>query len=96
MYPRDAVEKGTYALDYIPDCFVTSKMLGCLVIDKGLDSDEDLDEFVEWYNDCNQRKNQKVQVKEKLLPVAWHPSRWWNWCVPEDEKKETEELFNDK
>ena len=24
------------------------------------------------------------------MPVAWHPDRWWNWCVPEDEKKELE------
>ena len=21
------------------------------------------------------------------MPVALHPSRWWDWCVPEDEKK---------
>ena len=19
--------------------------------------------------------------------VSWHPLRWWNWCMPEDEKK---------
>ena len=25
--------------------------------------------------------------------IAWHPSRWWDWCVPEDGKKETEELL---
>ena len=22
------------------------------------------------------------------MPVAWHPKRWWDWCVSEDEKKE--------
>ena len=22
------------------------------------------------------------------MPVAWHPSRWWDWCMTEDEKKE--------
>ena len=21
------------------------------------------------------------------MRIAWHPSRWWDWCVPEDEKK---------
>ena len=21
------------------------------------------------------------------MPVAWHPSRWWDWCMSEDEKK---------
>ena len=25
--------------------------------------------------------------KKELMPIAWHPSRWWVWCVPEDEKK---------
>ena len=24
------------------------------------------------------------------MRIAWNPSRWWDWCVPEDEKKETE------
>ena len=19
--------------------------------------------------------------------IAWHPSRWWDWCVPNDEKQ---------
>ena len=27
------------------------------------------------------------------MPIAWHPSRWWDWCVPKDEKKETENIF---
>ena len=27
------------------------------------------------------------------MPIAWHPSRWWDWCVPEDEKKEAEKFF---
>ena len=21
------------------------------------------------------------------MPIARHPSRWWDWCVPENEKK---------
>ena len=21
------------------------------------------------------------------MPVAWHPTRWWDWCMSEDEKK---------
>ena len=24
------------------------------------------------------------------MPIAWHPTRWWNFCIPEDEKKELE------
>ena len=39
------------------------------------------------------RKAQKAKIKEELLPIAWHPLRWWDWCVPEDEKRETEKLW---
>ena len=28
--------------------------------------------------------------------VAWHSTRWWDWCVLEDEKKEVEQFFTDK
>ena len=24
------------------------------------------------------------------MPAAWHPIRWWNFCISEDEKKERE------
>ena len=30
------------------------------------------------------------------MPVAWQPARPWNWCIPEDEKKEIEPLFIDQ
>ena len=32
-------------------------------------------------------KEQKKELSEKLIPVAWHPNRWWDWCKSEDEKK---------
>ena len=25
--------------------------------------------------------------------VAWHPTRWWDWCLPEDKKKGIEPSF---
>ena len=39
------------------------------------------------------QKAQKAKIKDELLPITWHPSRWWDLCVPEDEKKETETLW---
>ena len=27
------------------------------------------------------------------MPVAWHPNRWWDWCMSEDEKKEIDPMF---
>ena len=30
------------------------------------------------------------------MPVTWHPNRWWDWCVSEDEKKEMDPKFIEK
>ena len=27
------------------------------------------------------------------MPIAWHPKRWWNFCMSEDEKKEMDPIF---
>ena len=27
-------------------------------------------------------------TNEELMAIAWHPKRWWDWCLSEDEKKE--------
>ena len=32
-------------------------------------------------------KVQKAKMKEDFLPIVWHPSRYWDCCMPEDEKK---------
>ena len=32
-------------------------------------------------------KHLKKELIEKLMPVAWHPNRWWDECMAEDEKK---------
>ena len=28
------------------------------------------------------------------MPVAWHSTRWWDWCVSEAEKKGKKNIFN--
>ena len=30
------------------------------------------------------------------MPIAWHPKRWWNFCMSEDEKKEIEPIFTEE
>ena len=40
--------------------------------------------------EINARPSQKAQIAKELMPIAWHLSRWWDWCVPENEKKVTE------
>ena len=33
--------------------------------------------------------------REELLAIAWHPKRWWSFCMSEDEKKEIEPIFTE-
>ena len=40
-------------------------------------------------------KRKALKKSEELMQIAWHPSRWWNFCMPEDEKKEKEPLFTE-
>ena len=41
------------------------------------------------------RKTLTKRLNEELMPIAWHPRRWWNFCLSEDEKKETELIFTE-
>ena len=45
-----------------------------------------------WHTTFGKRKELKKELNEKLILVAWHPNRWWDWCVSEDEKKETDTI----
>ena len=30
------------------------------------------------------------------MPVAWHPKKWWDWCLSVDDRKRIEAIFTDK
>ena len=30
-----------------------------------------------------------------VMPIVWHPKRWWDFCMSEDEKKEIEPIFTE-
>ena len=66
-----AVRRKLYTLRYVPDWFVTQEQLKIW-------HDDDEDKFFVWYDGYKKRKAQKVKIKEGLLPVGWHPSRWWD------------------
>ena len=87
-----AVRDDSSYLRYVPDWFVTREGVYMWYNDSDY-YDDDEDKFFKWYNDYKKRKAQKVSIKEELLPIAWHPSRWWDWCVSEDEKRDTEALW---
>ena len=38
-------------------------------------------------------KRFKKRISEELMPIAWHPKRWRDLCMPEDKKKEIELIF---
>ena len=55
--------------------------------------DDDEDNFFKWFEGYKKRKIQKASIKEELAPIIWHPSRWWDWCMSEDEKRDKEALW---
>ena len=92
-----AVRDDPSSLQYVPDWFVTRDMVYMWYDDSEYcdddDDDDDEDNFFKWYDGYKKRKAQKASIKEELMPIAWHPSRWWDWCVPKDEKWDTEALW---
>ena len=87
---NDAVEEEPSSLVYAPDWFVTQKQLKIWHDKDDYCNDEEL---IERYEGHQKRKAQKAKIKEDLVPIAWHPSRWWDWCIPENEKKEIKKLW---
>ena len=79
---KKAVDKEPEVLQYVPDYFVSQKMLVNPVCP--------IQEFCE---DYRKRKNLKKAIYLELLPIAWYPSRFLDWCIPEDEKREIEKRW---
>ena len=71
---------------YFPDWVVTQQEVKSWY--DYYDYCDDNDELIEWHESYKRRKTQKAQIKKELMRITWHPSRWWDWCISEDEKKE--------
>ena len=41
----------------------------------------------------HKRKFYKKLYYDDLLPVAWHPDRFFDWCLDEDEKRGLEQMW---
>ena len=85
-----AVEDDLSSLQFVPDWFVAQQQINVWHDDDYQYHD---DEIIEWYNGYQKRKVQKAKVKEEFLLIAWHPSRYWDWCMSEDEKRDKEALW---
>ena len=64
----NAVRYYLYSLEHVPDWFVTQGQLKLWYDDEGL---------IKWYDGYKERKTQKASIKEEVLPITWHPSRYW-------------------
>ena len=66
-----------------------------------LDNDFDEDDpdtiillrLLAWHIKFENRKELEKMISEELIAIAWHPNRLWNFCVPEDYKKEIVSVF---
>ena len=85
-----AVKDDPSSLQFVPDWFVTQEQIDIWYDDDYWYHD---DELMEWYEGYKERKTQKAKIKEELIPIAWHPSRWWDWCMSEDEKRDRKIFF---
>ena len=86
------VEEDPGLLECVSDHFKTQEMCDDVVGEDpySLHKDDDycnVEEVVEWYDKFKKRKALKKQIGKELLRVGWHPSRRWDWCIPEDHKK---------
>lgn len=41
-------------------------------------------------------KHSEIDLYKKIMPVTWHPTRWWDWQLLEHEKKEMKPIFTDR
>ena len=46
-----------------------------------------------WLGILNLKSAKNLKKSEKLLSVAWHPNRWRDQSMSEDEKKEINSMF---
>ena len=88
-----AVRDDSHSLQFVSDWFVTREGVDMCFDDYYDDDgnhwgdDDNEDKFFERYDGYQKRKAQKAKIKEELLPITWHPLRYWDWCMSEDEKK---------
>ena len=39
-----------------------------------------------WYNKYKQHESWKKDTSKEITLVSYHPTRWWDWCMPKYEK----------
>ena len=65
-------------------------------LDNNFDEDDSdtviLIKLLAWHIKFEDTKN-LTKISEEVIPIAWHPITWWNFCMSEGETKEIEPIF---
>ena len=80
---NEVMRRGPWNLRYIPDWFVTQHQVKSWHDNVYYCNDNRL---IKWHKGYKKRMAQEAKVKDKLVPIVWHPDRVMNWCTSEDEK----------
>ena len=48
-----------------------------------------------WHNELKQLEVFQKDISKEIMRVAWHPTKYWDWCMPVDEEKRIEPIFTD-
>ena len=48
-----------------------------------------------WHIKFEKHKALKKMISAELMLIVWYPKRWYNFCLPENEKKEIEPTFTE-
>ena len=84
------IEAGPWQLKDVTDWFVTKQQIQLWHDDDDYCNN---DKLIEWHDGYKKRKAQKAQIKEQLMPIAWHLSRYCDWCDSEEKKQGAEKFW---
>ena len=84
-----AVRDDLSFLENVPDWLMTQGQVKIRHGDNGYCNDNEL---IKWYQGYEKRKTQEAQIEKELMHITCHSSRWSDWCMSEDEKKQTKIL----
>lgn len=83
---NDVVSDDPYPLIFVPDSFIPLPKIQ-------LKDADDEAEIITRYDGYKQYDVQKVQIKEQLVAITWHPTVIQDWCMTEGENKSIKEML---